>query len=105
MDDFIGELLDRIDASGQNFSQSAYETLSQDLEPLLRLLFILAVLFYGVQLFLGTSRLSVAEIIGRLVRVFVILVLVSTWSNFNQLVYDWLTKVPEAAGRAALSFE
>ena len=103
MDDFIGELLDRIDASGQNFSQNAYETLSQDLEPLLRLLFILAVLFYGVQLFLGTSRLSVAEIIGRLVRVFVILVLVGTWSNFNELVYEWLTEVPEAAGRAILA--
>lgn len=103
MDDFIGELLDRIDASGQNFSQSAYETLSQDLEPLLRLLFIMAVLFYGIQLFLGTSRLSVAEIIGRLVRVFVILILVSTWSNFNDLVYDWLTTVPEAAGRAILA--
>ncbi len=103
MDDFIGELLDRIDASGQNFSQSAYEVLSRDLEPLLRLLFILAVLFYGVQLFLGTSRLSVAEIIGRLVRVFVILILVGTWSNFNDLVYDWLTTVPEAAGRAILA--
>lgn len=103
MHDFIGDLLDRIDASGQNFSQSAYEALSQDLEPLLRLLFILVVLFYGVQLFLGRSRLSVAEIIGRLVRVFVILVLVSTWSNFNDLVYDWLTKVPEAAGRAILA--
>lgn len=103
MDDFIGELLDRIDASGENFSQSAYEALSQDLEPLLRLLFVLAVLFYGVQLFLGTSRLSVAEIIGRLLRVFVILILVGTWSNFNDLVYDWLTTVPEAAGRAILA--
>ena len=103
MDDFIGELLDRIDASGQSFSQRAYEALSQDLEPLLRLLFMLAVLFYGLQLFLGTSRLSVAEIIGRLVRVFVILILVGTWSNFNDLVYDWLTTVPEAAGRAILA--
>ncbi|OQM73366.1 type IV secretion system protein [Manganibacter manganicus] len=103
MDDFIGKLLDRIDASGQNFSQSAYEALSQDLEPLLRLLFVLAVLFYGVQLFLGTSRLSIAEIIGRLVRVLVILILVSTWSNFNDLAYNWLTKVPEAAGRAILA--
>ena len=103
MDDFIGELLDRIDASGQNFSQRAYEALGQDLEPLLRLLFILAVLFYGIQLFLGTSRLSVAEIVGRLARVFVILALVSTWSNFNDLVYEWLTEVPEAAGRAILA--
>ncbi len=103
MEDFIGQLLNRIDASGQNFSQRAYEALSQDLEPLLRLLFILVVLFYGVKLFLGTARLSVAEIIGRLVRGFVILVLVGTWSTFNALLYEWLTEVPEAAGRAILS--
>lgn len=103
MDDFIGELLDRIDASGQNFSQRSYEALGQELESLLRLLFILAIVFYGIQLFLGTSRLSVAEIVGRLARVFVILALVSTWSTFNDLVYDWFTEVPEAAGRAILA--
>lgn len=103
MEDFVGELLQRIDASGENFSQRAFEALGRDIDPLLRLLFTLAVLFYGTQLFLGTSRLSVAEIIGRLVRVGVILILVGTWSNFNILFYDWLTKVPEAAGRAILA--
>jgi type IV secretion system protein VirB6 len=103
VEDFIGELLQRIDASGENFSQRAFAALSQDIEPLLRLLLILAVLFYGVQLFLGTSRISVAEIIGRIVRVFVVLVLMSTWANFNSLFYDWLTRVPEAAGRAILA--
>lgn len=103
MDDFIGALLDRIDASGENFSQRAYEALSQDIEPLLRVLFIIAVLFYGVQLFLGTSRLSVAEVIGRLVRVLVIFVIVTSWANFNALIYAWLTTVPEDAGRAILA--
>ncbi|WP_011578639.1 MULTISPECIES: type IV secretion system protein [Chelativorans] len=103
MDDFIGELLDRIDASGQNFSQRAFEALGQDIEPLLRLLFVLAVLFYGVQLFLGTSRLSVAEIIGRLARVLIIFIIVTSWANFNSLVYKWITTVPEGAGRAILA--
>lgn len=103
MDDFIGELLGRIDASGENFSERAFEVLSRDLEPLLRLLSVAVVLFYGVQLFMGTSRLSVAEIIGRLLRVFIILALASSWSTFNSLAYDWLTKVPEAAGRAILA--
>jgi type IV secretion system protein VirB6 len=103
VDDFIGELLDRIDASGQNFSQRAFEALGQDIEPLLRLLFVLAILFYGVQLFLGTSRLSVAEIIGRLARVLIIFIIVTSWGNFNSLVYEWITTVPEGAGRAILS--
>lgn len=103
MENFIGELLQRIDASGKNFSERAFEILSRDIEPLLRLLFILVVVFYGTRLALGTSRLSASEIIGRIAKVFVILVLVSTWSNFDALVYEWVTKVPEAAGRAVLS--
>lgn len=103
MDDFVGELLDRIDASGQNFSQRAFEALGQDIEPLLRLLFVLAVLFYGVQLFLGTSRLSVAEIVGRLARVLIIFIIITSWANFNALVYEWITTVPEGAGRAILA--
>ncbi|RWI54703.1 MAG: type IV secretion system protein [Mesorhizobium sp.] len=103
MDDFIGELLQRIDASGENFSERAFQVLSRDIEPLLRLLFMLVVLFYGAQLVLGTSRLSVGGIVGRIARVMVILVLVSTWSNFQALVYGWITKVPEAAGRAILA--
>lgn len=103
MENFIGELLQRIDTSGKNFSERAFEILIRDIEPLLRLLFMLVVVFYGAQLVLGMSRLSAAEIVGRVARVFVIFVLVSTWSNFDTLVYEWLTKVPEAAGRAVLS--
>lgn len=103
VDDFIGELLQRIDASGKNFSERAYEVLSQDIEPLLRLLFVVAILFYGVQLFLGTSRLSVAEVIGRLARVLIIFIIVTSWANFNSLVYEWITTVPEDVGRAILA--
>lgn len=103
MEDFIGELLQRIDASGENFTQRAYEALSQEIEPLLRLLFVVVVLFYGLQLLMGTSRLSVGEIIGRLVRVLIILIVVTSWANFNLLFYDWITLVPEAAGRAILA--
>ncbi|MBZ9944717.1 type IV secretion system protein [Mesorhizobium sp. BR1-1-13] len=103
MDNFIGELLQRIDASGENFSERAFDALSRDIEPLLRLLFVLVVLFYGAQLVLGTAKLSAAEVVGRIVRVMLILVLASTWSNFQTLVYDWITKVPEAAGRAILA--
>ncbi|UCI10720.1 type IV secretion system protein [Mesorhizobium sp. B1-1-8] len=103
MENFIGELLQRIDASGKNFSERAFDILSRDIEPLLRLLFILVVLFYGTQLILGSSRLGVAQIVGRIARVFLILIVVGTWSNFDTLFYDWITKVPEAAGRAILS--
>lgn len=103
MEDFVGALLERIDASGENFSRRAYEAFAQDIEPLLRLLLIAAVLFYGVQLFLGTARLSVAEVIGRLVRVLIIFIVATSWANFNSLFYLWITTVPQEAGRAILA--
>lgn len=103
MDDFIGELLRRIDASGRNFSERAFEVLARDVEPLLRVLFILMVLHYGVQLFLGTARVSIAELISRMTRALAILILISSWGNYDSLVYHWLTTVPEAAGRAILA--
>lgn len=103
MDDFLGDLIERIDASGENFSKQAFEALSRDLQPLLNLVFVLFVLFYGAQLITGTARISVSDIVGRIVRAFVILVLVGSWENFSALYFDWITVVPEAAGRSILA--
>nr|WP_244480736.1 type IV secretion system protein [Mesorhizobium sp. Root157] len=96
-------MLERIDASGEHFSQRAFEALSQDIAPLLRVLFILAFLFYGLHLVIGSSRLKMAEIVARLTRILAIIIIVSSWGNFDTFFYEWLTKVPEAAGRAILA--
>ena len=103
MSDFLGTLLDRIDASGNGFSEAAYNALSVDIAPLFRLMFILYVGFYGLQLVMGTAKISVADIALRITRVFFILVLISAWGNFDQILYSWVTSVPEAAGRAILA--
>ena len=104
MDDFIGELLDRIDASGQNFSQRAY----RGAEPGYRAASAACSSSSpssstAFSFFLGTSRISVAEVIGRLARVLVIFIIVTSWANFNSIVYKWITTVPEDAGRAILA--
>jgi type IV secretion system protein VirB6 len=103
MSDFLGTLLDRIDASGNGFSEAAYNALSVDIAPLFRLMFTLYVGFYGLQLVMGTAKISVADITLRITRVFFILVLISAWGNFDQILYSWITSVPEAAGRAILA--
>jgi type IV secretion system protein VirB6 len=103
MDNFLGDLIERIDASGQNFSQRAFEVLSREIEPLARILVALLVVFYGAQLITGTARIGVADMTGRVVRTFVILILIGSWPNFAELFYNWLTTVPEAAGRAILA--
>ena len=103
MSDFLGALLDRIDASGNGFSEAAYNALSVDLRPLINLLFVAYVAWYGLQLIMGTARVSIADIVLRIVRMFFILLIITSWGNFDQLLYGWVTSVPEAAGRSILS--
>jgi type IV secretion system protein VirB6 len=103
MDDFLGELLNRIEASGANFSEQAYSVVGNEIMPLLQLMFVFYVAYYGLQLFMGTARVSVAEIAGRVVRMMVILALIGQWGNFNTLFYEWLSNTPEDVGRAILT--
>ena len=103
MDDFLGDLLQRIEDSGTSFSEQAYSTVGQEILPLLELMLVAYVGYYGLQLFLGTARIGVSEIVGRLVRMMIILALVSSWANFNNLVYHWINDTPEDVGRAILA--
>lgn len=103
MQDFISDLLDRVESSGGNFVEHAYGIIGSEIMPLLRVLFVLYVGWYGLQLFMGTSRLAVSEIGLRIVRMMGILWLVGNWGNFNDLFYSWLIDTPEDAGRAILA--
>lgn len=103
MEDFLGELLDRIEKTGANFSEQAFGILSNEIAPLLTVLFIAYVGYYGLQLVMGTASVSIAEIISRVVRMLVILALVREWGNFNTLFYSWLNNTPEDVGRAILT--
>ncbi|TIT21163.1 MAG: type IV secretion system protein [Mesorhizobium sp.] len=103
MQDFLGELLDRIEQTGANFSERAYEIVGGEIVPLLNVMFLAYVGYYGLQLFMGTARVSVSEIIGRVVRMLLILTLVSEWSHFNTFFYSWLNNTPEDVGRAILT--
>lgn len=103
MQDFLGDLLQRIEDSGSSFSEQAYTVVGNELAPLLRVMLIIYVAWYGLQLTMGTSRLGVGEVIGRIVRMTVITALVSSWGNFNNLFYHWINDTPEDVGRAILA--
>lgn len=103
MEDFLGDLLQRIEDSGTSFSEQAYTVVGQELMPLLQIMLVTYVAFYGLQLFLGTARIGVSEIVGRIVRMMIILALVSSWANFNSLFYQWINDTPEDVGRAILA--
>ena len=103
MQDFLGDLLERIENSGTSFSEQAYTIVGNELMPLLRIMFTVYVAWYGLQLVMGTARLSVGEIIGRIVRMMIILAFVGSWGNFNNLFYQWINDTPEDVGRAILA--
>jgi type IV secretion system protein VirB6 len=103
MQDFLGDLLDRIENSGTSFSEQAYTIVGNELMPLLRIMFIVYVAWYGLQLVMGTARLGVGEIVGRIVRMMIIIAIVGSWANFNTLFYHWINDTPEDVGRAILA--
>lgn len=103
MHDFLGDLLARVEKTGANFTEEAFGIVGDEVVPFLTILFIAYVSYYGVQLVMGTARVSISEIISRVVRMLVILALVSEWRNFNSLFYAWLTDTPEDVGRAILT--
>jgi type IV secretion system protein VirB6 len=103
MEDFLGDLLRRIDDSGSSFSEQAYTVVGTELMPLLRIMFVVYVAWYGLQLVMGASRLGVGEIVGRIVRMMIIFALVGSWANFNNLFYHWINDTPEDVGRAILA--
>ncbi|RVJ49445.1 type IV secretion system protein [Sinorhizobium meliloti] len=103
MHDFLGDLLDRIEQTGADFSEQAYGIVGDEIVPLLNIMFIAYVGYYGLQLFMGTARISVSEIIGRVARMLIILALVREWNYFNTLFYSWLNNTPEDVGRAILT--
>ncbi|MQW63144.1 conjugal transfer protein TrbL [Sinorhizobium meliloti] len=103
MHDFLGDLLDRIEQTGADFSEQAYGIVGDEIVPLLTIMFIAYVGYYGLQLFMGTARISVSEIIGRVARMLIIVALVREWDYFNTLFYSWLNNTPEDVGRAILT--
>ena len=103
MEDFLGKLLERIENSGTNFSERAYGVVGSEIMPLLNVLFVLYIGFYGLQLLSGSARVGVGEIVVRVVRIMVVLALIGHWGNFNDLAYAWLSNTPENVGRAILA--
>ena len=100
---FLGGLLEALEDTGRNFSQRAYEVVGDEIMPLLTIMLIAYVAYYGLQLVMGTARVSVGEIVGRVVRMMLIVAFIDQWGNFQLFFYDWLNNTPEDVGRALLT--
>ncbi|KIP98110.1 conjugal transfer protein TrbL [Agrobacterium tumefaciens] len=102
MNNFVTNLLMRIDQLGSGFAQRAYGIVGDEVMPVLRVALIVYVALYGIQLMLGLARISLGDFVSRIVKFMLILTLVQNWSVFNSLFYSWLSDTPEDLGRAIL---
>ena len=100
---FLDDLLTALETAGANFTQHAYQAISSEIMPLLRIMLIAYVAWYGLQLILGTARISASEVIFRVVRMTIIVAFIGQWGTFQAFFYDWLNNTPEDIGRLLLS--
>lgn len=100
---FLGGLLEALEDAGRNFSERAYQVIGDEIMPLLTVMLIAYVAYYGLQLVMGTARVSIGEIISRVVRMMMIVAFIDQWGNFQTFFYDWLNNTPEDVGRALLT--
>ncbi len=103
MSDFLGDILDRVDQTGATFSDQAYSIISNQISPLLNVLLTAYVIYYGLQLIMGTSQITVATVVGRLIRMIVIFVLIRNWGYVNNSIYSWLNETPKELGTTLLN--
>lgn len=103
MSDFLGDILVRVDQTGATFSDQAYSIISNQISPLLNVLLTAYVIYYGLQLIMGTSQITVATVVGRLIRMIVIFVLIRNWGYVNNSIYSWLNETPKELGTTLLN--
>ncbi|WGG61735.1 type IV secretion system protein [Brucella intermedia] len=103
MGDFLGKILALVDKTGETFSAIAYNSIGRQIAPLLDIMLVAYLAFYGLQLIMGTSRISVAAVIARVFRMVFIVVLIKNWGYFNEIIYKWLNDTPKDLGDTLLN--
>lgn len=99
---FLDDLLTALEKAGANFTQHAYQAIGTEIMPLLRIMLIAYIAWYGIQLMLGTARISASEVVFRVVRMTIIVAFIGNWGTFQTFFYDWLNNTPEDVGRLLL---
>jgi type IV secretion system protein VirB6 len=103
MNDFLGDILTLVENTGATLSETAFNIIGKQIAPLLDIMLVGYLAFYGLQLIMGTSRISVAGVVDRAFRMIFIVTLIKNWSYFNDLIYRWMNDTPKSLGDALLN--
>ena len=104
----ISTLLGKVDSIGCDYVQFSYKALADSLTSggnvsVAGLMLTLYVIFWGFGLWQGTATGGPSDHAFRLLRAFMIYALATSWSDFQNLVYNALNDGPSAIGTALLT--
>lgn len=89
----VDKLLNNLDTIILNFVQGSFGTLSGPMETLWKSMFIVFIAFYGYKVIIN-GRFSPHDGIVHVAKMLVILVLITSWTDFQIFVMDLITDTP-----------
>lgn len=89
----VDKLLNNLDTIILNFVQGSFGNLSGPMEALWKAMFIVFIAFYGYKVIIN-GRFSAHEGITHVAKMLVILVLATSWTEFQVFVMDLITDTP-----------
>jgi type IV secretion system protein VirB6 len=98
MNNIIDELFQKVQTLGNNFTANTYQALSQSMGPVFTLMFVLYLIFWGYSFWQGRGEASASGMALRLLRVFVIYTIATSWGDFQTVVYTVANETPDAVG-------
>jgi type IV secretion system protein VirB6 len=102
MNNIIDELFQKVQTLGNNFTANTYQALATSMGPVFTLMLVVYLIFWGFTFWQGRGESSASGMAFRLLRVFVIFVMATSWGDFQTYVYDVANEAPNAVGNVII---
>ena len=100
MPNFVVDTLQLVDTTVKSYTVSAWSDVASANASSLRLMLILYVALFGVLVWYGALRLSMAQVVKHLLTAMMVFTLATSWGPFATLFYDVFTQAPDALSGA-----
>lgn len=95
MPNFVTDTLAKVDSTLLSYTSNAFANLASSNASSLRLMLVLYVAVFGVLVWYGAVRLSMAQIVKHLLTAMGVFVLATSWGAFSVLFYEVFTNGPD----------
>ena len=95
MPNFVTDTLAKVDSTLLSYTSNAFANLASANASSLRLMLVLYVAVFGVLVWYGAVRLSMAQIVKHLLTAMGVFVLATSWGAFSVLFYEVFTNGPD----------